>query len=97
MAPRFLSDLSQPEDAKADEHGESPAQLTIREEEILRLVSRGMSNASIAENLVVSENTVKTHIKNILSKLHMKNRSEAAAYAARMGVLRSGTTAEETV
>ncbi len=97
MAPRFLTDLSQPEGAKAGEQGENqPPQLTIREEEILRLVARGLSNADIASTLVVSENTVKTHIKNILSKLHMKNRSEAAAYAARMGVLRSGTAAGET-
>ena len=44
-------------------------------------------NAEIAEALFVSENTVKTHIKNILSELHSKNRSEAVAYASRMGIL----------
>ena len=90
MAPRFLHDLTQPQQPGMTQTigASAPdAQLTIREEEILQLVARGMSNANIAEHLVVSENTVKTHIKNILGKLHMKNRSEAAAYAARMGVL----------
>ena len=62
-------------------------QLTLREQEILQNVARGMSNAEIAEALIVSENTVKTHIKNILGKLHTKNRSEAVATAARMGYL----------
>jgi len=49
-------------------------------------VARGLSNAELAEALLVSENTVKTHIKNILGKLHMKNRNEAASYAARIGL-----------
>ena len=93
MAPRFMSDLSRPatQQAARQAAGEgsiTDGHLTTREEEILRLVSRGMSNREIAQELIVSENTVKTHVKNILSKLHMKNRSEAAAYAARIGVLR---------
>ena len=94
MAPRFLSDLQTPTVASL---GSVPtamaapeAQLTAREEEILQLVARGMSNAAIANQLIVSENTVKTHIKNILGKLHMKNRSQAAAYAARIGALNEG-------
>ena len=92
MAPRFLTDLGQANDsAGAGQQGGSSqtveTQLTLREQEILRLVARGLSNAEIAGSLSVSENTVKTHIKNILGKLHMKNRSEAVAYAARMGFL----------
>jgi DNA-binding NarL/FixJ family response regulator len=91
MAPRFLSDLGQPAAAAPEARGNrvSPGgetQLTIREQEILRQVARGHSNAQIADELSVSENTVKTHIKNILGKLHMKNRSEASSYAARMGL-----------
>lgn len=91
MAPRFLSDLGQPAVAAPGERGDrvSPngeTVLTFREQEILRLVARGHSNAQIAGELLVSENTVKTHIKNILGKLHMKNRSEASTYAARMGL-----------
>jgi len=94
MAPRFLSDLGQPGDSgpapqPADRPGAEETHLTIREHEILRLVARGLSNAEIADQLMVSENTVKTHIKNILGKLHMKNRSEAASYAARMGLTQS--------
>ena len=90
MAPRFLSDLGEPGSqgpARAME-GLHPVetQLTMREQEILRLVARGFSNAGIVDELLVSENTVKTHIKNILGKLQMKNRSEAASYAGRMGL-----------
>ena len=90
MAPRFLSDLGQPSGSQRTSQvaGASPGgetTLTFREQEILRLVARGMSNAAIASELTVSENTVKSHIANILGKLHMKNRSEAAAYAARLG------------
>ena len=54
---------------------------------IIQLVARGLSNSDIAGELVVSENTVKTHIKNILSKLQSKNRSEAVAYASKLGYL----------
>ena len=90
MAPRFLFDLGQSGDRPAaPQTVETPlsgeTQLTPREQEILRLVARGLSNTELADTLSVSENTVKTHIKNILGKLHMKNRREAAAYAARLG------------
>ena len=91
MAPRFLSDLGEAAEPIAGSHprdgGQGPGiQLTLREQEILRHVARGLSNAQLADTLLVSENTVKTHIKNILGKLHMKNRSEAANYAARIGL-----------
>ena len=91
MAPRFLSDLGDPPTGagpsrSGDGRHEPEIQLTIREQEILRHVARGLSNAQLAETLLVSEKTVKTHIKNILGKLHMKNRSEAASYAARIGL-----------
>ena len=55
--------------------------LSPREWDVLRLLSEGLKNREIAETLVVSENTVKTHIKAILSKLSLKNRTQAAAYA----------------
>ncbi|NLC98834.1 MAG: response regulator transcription factor [Actinomycetales bacterium] len=57
--------------------------LTARELEVLRLVARGMSNRDIAKELFISENTVKNHIRNILEKLQMKSRMEAAMYAVR--------------
>ena len=60
--------------------------LTPRETEILRLVARGLSNNEIAEQLVVSERTVRTHISSILAKLHLANRTQAALYALRRGI-----------
>ncbi|MGQ9614279.1 MAG: response regulator [Chloroflexus sp.] len=58
-------------------------QLTPREMDVLRLVAKGMSNKEIAETLIVSEKTVKTHISNILSKLHLADRTQVAIYALR--------------
>ena len=60
--------------------------LTPREIEVLRMVSRGLTNNDIAEILVVSERTVRTHISNILGKLHLANRTQAALYALRKGI-----------
>lgn len=96
MAPRLMSDLRStpgqtgaPSLAKPTAEDDLAWQITNREHDVLRLVARGMSNAEIAESLVVSENTVKTHIKNILSKLQVKNRRQALVYAARAGILRA--------
>jgi len=61
--------------------------LTEREREILLLVARGLSNLNIAEQLVISERTVRSHISNILEKLHLSNRTQAALYALREGWL----------
>ncbi len=55
--------------------------LTDREVEVLRLVARGQANREIAEGLVISENTVKNHVRKILEKLHLHSRVEAAVYA----------------
>ena len=60
--------------------------LTAREVEILKLVAQGMPNQEIAQKLVVSERTVRTHVTNILSKLHLANRTQAALYALREGL-----------
>lgn len=60
--------------------------LSPREREVLGLLSIGSSNREIADRLFISENTVRTHLKNILEKLHLKNRGHAAAYAVRLGV-----------
>ena len=61
--------------------------LTDREVEVLKLVAQGHSNKDIAERLVVSEGTVGTHISNILEKLHLANRTQAALYALRRGMV----------
>ncbi|GAA2078542.1 MULTISPECIES: response regulator [Aeromicrobium] len=64
--------------------GPAPAtSLTARELQVLRLVAHGKSNRDIAGELFISENTVKNHIRNILEKLQMKSRMEAAMYAVR--------------
>lgn len=60
--------------------------LTERELGILKLVAQGLSNQEIAERLVISERTVGNHIGNILSKLHLANRTQAALYALREGI-----------
>jgi len=57
--------------------------LTLREIEVLRLIARGHSNKEIAVALVISEKTVKTHVSNILQKLHLADRTQAALYAVR--------------
>jgi NarL family two-component system response regulator LiaR len=60
--------------------------LTPRELEVLRLIAQGMNNRQIALALSISEKTVKTHVSNILSKLHLADRTQAAIYAHRHGV-----------
>jgi two-component system, NarL family, response regulator LiaR len=61
--------------------------LTERETETLRLIARGMSNKEIAENLTVSEVTVKTHVSSILSKLNLQSRTQAALFALKEGLV----------
>ena len=63
-------------------------ELSARELEVLRLIAAGMSNAQIAEQLVISEKTVKGHVSNILGKLHLSDRTKAAVYAWREGIVR---------
>lgn len=63
---------------------EAPNDLSRREQEVLELVSQGATNKEIASKLILSENTVKTHLRNIMEKLHVANRSQAAAYAVRI-------------
>jgi NarL family two-component system response regulator LiaR len=60
--------------------------LTEREQEVLQLIADGRNNREIAEKLVISEKTVKTHVSNILSKLHLDDRTQAAVYALRHGL-----------
>ena len=63
-------------------------ELSEREFDVLRLIAAGQSNAEIAAALVISENTVKTHISNLLQKLHLSDRTQAAVYAWQEGIVR---------
>jgi NarL family two-component system response regulator LiaR len=81
VARRLLAEFSRERDAlRPDEP------LTERETEVLREVAHGLSNESIADRLCISEATVRTHVSNILSKLSLTNRTQAALYALREGV-----------
>lgn len=64
------------------------ADLSKREIEVLRLIAEGLPNAAIAETLFISEKTVKSHVSNILSKLHLADRTQAAVYAWRSGLVK---------
>ena len=59
--------------------------LSSREQEVLTLVAQGLTNKEAAGRLYISENTVKYHMKNILDKLHLQNRAQVIAWAARQG------------
>lgn len=86
IARRVLQELSQPNARSA------PAReaLTDRELEVLRLLARGCSNREIAENLVIGEATVRTHVSSILRKLQLASRTQAALYAIRGGLVPLG-------
>ena len=62
------------------------AELSDRELEVLKLIANGQDNAQIAAELVISPKTVKNHISNILMKLQIQNRIQAAVYAVRSGI-----------
>lgn len=64
------------------------ADLTERELDVLKLIANGLSNSQIAGELVISENTVKGHVSNILSKLHLADRTQVAVYAWQKGIVR---------
>jgi NarL family two-component system response regulator LiaR len=81
IARKLIQEINQPSDLPPSEEP-----LTEREVEVLKLVARGLSNQEIADQLVVSERTVRTHVSNILSKLHLANRTQAALYALKEGL-----------
>ncbi|MEX1103683.1 MAG: response regulator transcription factor, partial [Dehalococcoidia bacterium] len=66
---------------------ESPETLTERETDVLRLLAQGKANKEIAVSLSIGENTVKTHVSNVLEKLGVQSRTQAALYAAQIGLV----------
>lgn len=90
MAAKLLDEFSQNllSNPKAISGEKSEKQsLSEREQEVLKLVAVGATNREIADKLVISENTVKVHLHNIMEKLHLRNRQHAAAYAIREGLI----------
>ena len=65
---------------------ESPEALTARERDVLRLLAEGKANRQIAADLTIGENTVRTHVSSILAKLGVQSRTQAALYAAQIGL-----------
>ena len=61
------------------------SELTPREQEVLAFIAQGLSNRELAQTLTISEKTVKSHVSNILSKLHLHDRTQAAIYAYKHG------------
>jgi NarL family two-component system response regulator LiaR len=82
VAARVLRNL------RGESNGESfYAELTERELEVLKFIANGLSNSQIADQLVISTNTVKGHVSNILSKLHLADRTQVAVYAWQKGIV----------
>jgi DNA-binding NarL/FixJ family response regulator len=87
MAARILEEFQRGQGSLGTQQ-ETAHDLTVRELEVLRLVADRLSNKEIAARLVISEHTVKNHLKNILGKLHLRTRREAADYGLARGWVR---------
>ena len=86
-----VADTNADNDALNGATGSEPAgpidSLSDREREVLRLIGFGATNHEIAEKLIISEHTVKSHLRSILNKLNIRNRQQAAVYAERQGLI----------
>jgi DNA-binding NarL/FixJ family response regulator len=87
MASKLLTEFNALVQQAEDRHRSLLPSLTDRELDVLKLVAKGLSNREISEELYISENTVKNHVRNILEKLHLHSRMEAVVYAMREKLL----------
>jgi two-component system, NarL family, response regulator LiaR len=85
VARKLIQEINRPEELP-------PASdpLSERELEVLELIAKGLANQEIADRLVISERTVRNHVGNILGKLHLANRTQAALYALQKGLVKKG-------
>ncbi|MCD1259348.1 response regulator transcription factor [Paenibacillus athensensis] len=88
MADRLFHRFRAPQSSAPD--GPHPGMLTSREQEIAASVAAGLNNRQIAEKLLISEHTVKNHMKNILDKLQLENRVQLTAFAIKFGLTQKG-------
>lgn len=98
LAGKLMSEfasMKEEKEAREAREAESETDLSEREIEILKLVARGATNKEIGQKLIISENTVKVHMKNILEKLRLKNKQQAAVYAVKQGLVPEMEDAEE--
>lgn len=90
MAAALLSEFKNTATGDEKEAREqADADLSPREDEVLQFVAKGATNKEIGDALFISENTVKTHMRSIMEKLHLANRSQAAAYAVKKGLIQN--------
>lgn len=87
---RLIEKFSRPAMAAPDLHAGALASLTPRELEVLKLIARGLKNSEIAGALFLSESTVKTHVVRVLSKLELRDRSQAVVLAYESGIVEAG-------
>lgn len=87
LHPQVASRVIQELHGRKKDENTLDVDLTKREMEILKVIAQGMSNSEIAEKFVISKYTVKGHVSNILSKLHLADRTQAAVYAWQQGVV----------
>ncbi len=83
IAQRLMAEVTTPTQTR-----DPAADLTAREMQVLRLIAQGYSNAEIGAELVITERTVKAHVSNLLGKLHLSDRTQAAVYAWREGLMK---------
>jgi DNA-binding NarL/FixJ family response regulator len=87
MASKLLTEFNALVQQAEERHRSLLPSLTDRELDVLKLVAKGLTNREISEELYISENTVKNHVRNILEKLHLHSRMEAVVYAMREKLL----------